>query len=204
MTGVPEVYIESNFHGHKASPGTYSISLKYGNAESKTECKILANPLYATTQEGYTEYHNFMVSMEDALNEMHRKVNNIQKMRLQLDDVLKDFPEGEKYTALKKAGNDLVKKMKVWDEDMVQRKAKVYDDVDNYENKFTANYLFLINHCESDIPKVTKPNRDRLEELTQEWNKLNVRAKEIIETDVPVYTKQLWDVGIGAVRVPLK
>jgi hypothetical protein len=31
---------------------------------------------------------------------------------------------------------------------------------------------------------------------------LNARAMEILEKDVPTYSKQLWDAGIGAVRVP--
>jgi photosystem II stability/assembly factor-like uncharacterized protein len=204
MTGVPEVYIESSFQGHKAPPGNYSIVFKYGKEEAKTACKILPNPLYDTMPEKYAEYDTFMSSMEETLNDMHHKVNRILKMRTQVEEVVKDFPEGEKYTVLKKAGNDLVRKMKAWDEDMVQRKAKAYDDVDNYENKFTANYLFLINHSESDIPVVTKANRDRLAELTKEWEPLSTRAKEIIERDVPAYTRQLWDAGIGAVRVPAK
>ncbi len=204
MSGVPEVYIESSFRGHKASPGSYSVTLKYGNTEGKTNCKILPNPLYSTSPETYSEYNNFMIAMEDALNDMHHKVNNILKMRQQLEEVIKDFQEDDKLKTLKKTGNDLIKKMKTWDDDMVQRKAKAYDDVDNYENKFTANYMFLINHSESDIPKLTKPNRDRLAELTKEWDQLNARAKEIIEKDVPGFTKQLWDAGIGAVQVPLK
>jgi photosystem II stability/assembly factor-like uncharacterized protein len=204
MIGVPEVYIESSFHGHKASPGSYSISVKYGTTEVKTNCNILVNPLYNTTPEVYAEYNTFMISLEESLNDMHRKVNNILKMRNQLEEVIKDFPDGEKYAALKKAGNELVKKMKAWDDDMVQRKAKAYDDVDNYENKFTANFMFLINHVESDIPKVTRPSRDRFDELNKEWDQLNARAKEIIEKDVPGFTKQLWDAGIGAVRVPVK
>lgn len=204
MKGVPEVYIESSFLGHKAPPGTYLLTLKYGKTESKTECKILPNPLYKISPETYAEHNQFMITMEDALNDMHKKVNDLLKMRQQLEAVLKDFPEGDNYKALKKSGNDLVKKMKAWDDDMVQRKAKAYDDVDNYENKFTANYLFLLNHSESDLPKVTQPNRDRYNELTKEWNKLNARATDIIEKDIPAYTKQLWDAGIGAVRVPVK
>jgi hypothetical protein len=202
MTGVPEVYLESSFHGHKVSPGVYTLLLKVGKFESKTVCKILPNPRYDISPEAYLEYHTFMMAMEETLNDMHGKVNKIQKMQKQIEEVLKDFPEGEKYTALKKAGKDLVKKMKAWDDDMVQRKAKAYDDVDNYENKFTANFMFLINHSESDIPKVTKPNRDRLAELALEWNKLNVRASELIEKEVPAYSKLLWEIGIGAVRVP--
>ncbi|MBS1487821.1 MAG: glycosyl hydrolase [Bacteroidetes bacterium] len=204
MTGVPEVYIESNFHGHKASPGSYSITLKYGKAESKTDCKILPSPLYNVSPEAYADYNTFMATAEENLNDMHKKVNRILKMRQQLETVLKEFPEGDTYKTLKKQGDELVKKMKAWDDDMVQRKAKAYDDADNYENKFTANFLFLINHAEGDIPKVTQPSRDRYQELLLEWNKLNTRALEITDKDIPAYTKQLWDAGIGAVSVPQK
>lgn len=199
MTGAPEVYIESSFRGHKASPGTYSVTLSYGKNQSNTECKILPNPLYNLTAQEYADYHNFMSSMEETLNDMHRKVNSIYKTQNQLSDVLKEL-EGDKYAALKKTGNDLIQKMKVWDEEMVQRKAKAYDDVDNFENKFTANYLFLINHVESDIPRITKPSRDRNEELTKQWTNLQARAKEILEKDVPAFSRLLWDVGVGAVR----
>jgi photosystem II stability/assembly factor-like uncharacterized protein len=199
MTGAPEVYIESSFRGHKASPGTYSVTLSYGKNQSNTECKILPNPLYNLTAQEYADYHNFMSLMEETLNDMHRKVNSIYKTQNQLSDVLKEL-EGDKYAALKKTGNDLIQKMKVWDEEMVQRKAKAYDDVDNFENKFTANYLFLINHVESDIPRITKPSRDRNEELTKQWTNLQARAKEILEKDVPALSRLLWDVGVGAVR----
>jgi hypothetical protein len=155
--------------------------------------------LYNLTAQEYADYHNFMSSMEETLNDMHRKVNSIYKTQNQLSDVLKEL-EGDKYVALKKTGNDLIQKMKVWDEEMVQRKAKAYDDVDNFENKFTANYLFLINHVESDIPRLTKPSRDRNEELTKQWTNLQARAKEILEKDVPAFSRLLWDVGVGAVR----
>lgn len=199
MTGAPEVYIESSFRGHKASPGTYSVTLSYGKNQSNAECKILPNPLYNLTAQEYADYHNFMSLMEEMLNDMHRKVNSIYKTQNQLSDVLKEL-EGDKYAALKKTGSDLIQKMKVWDEEMVQRKAKAYDDVDNFENKFTANYLFLINHVESDIPRITKPSRDRNEELTKQWTNLQARAKEILEKDVPAFSRLLWDVGVGAVR----
>jgi hypothetical protein len=92
-----------------------------------------------------------------------------------------------------------VKRMKAWDDDMIQRKSKAYDDVDNFENKFTANYLFLINQTESDIPRVNKANRDRYEELSREWSGLEARCRQILERDVPAYSQKLWGVGIGAV-----
>jgi hypothetical protein len=175
--------------------------LKAGSNEGKAEFKILPHPQYETNQANYDEYHAFMSSMEQSLTDMHRKVNAIAKSRAQLEAVLKELTSPS-HAELKKSAQALIVKMKAWDDDMVQRKAKAYDDVDNYANKFTANYLFLINATDSDIPKVNKPSRDRHAELMKEWEGLNARAKEITETDIPGLTRKLWEAGFGAVRVP--
>lgn len=89
--------------------------------------------------------------------------------------------------------------MKTWDEDMVQRRSKAYDDVENFENKFTANYMFLINQTESDLPRVNQPNIDRLIELNKTWATLKVRADEILNKDIPAFNKLLWAAGVGAI-----
>jgi hypothetical protein len=201
MPGIPTAYIEGSYRGHKASPGTYTLTLKAGPNEGKVEFRILPHPHFETNQANYDEYHTFMSTMEQNLTDMHRKVNAIAKSRAQLEAVVKELTSPSQ-AELKKSAQSLIDKMKAWDEDMVQRKAKAYDDVDNYMNKFTANYLFLINATESDIPKVNKPSRDRHTELMKEWEGLNARAKEITDTDIPALTKKLWDAGFGAVRVP--
>jgi hypothetical protein len=82
---------------------------------------------------------------------------------------------------------------------MVQRKSKAYDDVENFPNKFSANYMFMMNHCESDIPRINKPSVDRLNELTNEWNALEARGREFLDQDIPAFNKQLWEAGVGAV-----
>ena len=91
--------------------------------------------------------------------------------------------------------------MKLWDEDMVQRKAKAYDDVENFPNKFTAEYIYMINQTNSSIPRVNQPNKDRRNELDAQWKSLRATAIEILQTDLPAMNKKLWEQGIGAVRV---
>lgn len=201
MLGIPTAYLEASYRGHKAPPGKYAITLKYGGKEVKTECTILPNPLYETTDEFYKTYHSYMLSMEQTLNDMHRKVNTMARMREQIEGVVKTMGDEPKFQNLKKEAGELIKKMNTWDEEMVQRKSKAYDDVDNFPNKFTANYLFMMNQTESDIPKVGQPSRDRRDELEKEWNGLDSRAKQIINGEVPAFVKKLWDAGIGAVWV---
>lgn len=199
MPGVPMVYIESSYAGHKAPPGKYSFTLKMGEQTVSTETEILANPLYPTSAADYAEYHRIMSGLESELTSMHRMTNSLYEKQKQLEALLGTLPAGDKFSAVKKEGEALVKKMKAWDEDMVQRKAKAYDDVDNFANKFTANYLFLINQTESDIPSVNQPSLDRMKELNQQWTTLKARAGEMLDKELPALNKQLWELGFGAI-----
>jgi photosystem II stability/assembly factor-like uncharacterized protein len=199
MVGVPNVRIEGGFAAHKAIPGKYTITLKTPTQSLSTEAEILANPLYPTDAATYAEYHRTMSTMETELTTMHRMVNSLFEKQNQLESLLKSLPAGEKYAPVKKDGEALLKKMKSWDEDMVQRKSKAYDDVENFPNKFTANYLFMINATESDIPRVNQPSLDRMKELNAQWATLKARGDEILNRDLPALNKKLWDAGLGAI-----
>ena len=199
MAGVPNVYIESSFRGHKASPGKYSVTLKMGDQIVATDFEILPNPLYPTDAQTYQEYHTLMTKMEGELNKMHNTINSMNDKRDQVDQLVASLGADEKYKALKAEGKTLSQKMKQWDEDMVQRKSKAYDDVENFPNKFTANYMFMLNHTESDIPRINKSTLDRLAELTAEWTKLQNRAHEILDKDLPAFNNKLWSAGVGAI-----
>ncbi|MBK5278677.1 MAG: glycosyl hydrolase [Bacteroidia bacterium] len=199
MVAVPNVYIESSYRGHKASPGKYSITLMAGDQKSISNFEILANPLYPTDAKTYQEYHSLMNTMEADLNKMHQMVNSLYGKREQLELILASLPSDEKFNSLKKQGQTLSQRMKQWDEDMIQRKSKAYDDVENFPNQFTANYLFLINHTESDLPRINKSTIDRLKELNGEWSSLQPVGSELLDKEIPAFNKQLWDAGIGAV-----
>jgi hypothetical protein len=71
--------------------------------------------------------------------------------------------------------------------------------VENYPNKFTAEYLFLINQTESDIPRVTQASRDRRKELESQWDALQRQAEAFVENEIPAYNKKLWEHKIGAI-----
>ena len=199
MSGVPYYFLESSYLGHKASPGKYTLSLKAGEKTAASDFSILKNPLYNVDDKTYLEYHTMMYEMETAVSKMHKTVISMNGQREQLENLLTTLPADEKYAKLKKDGNILVQEMKQWDEEMVQRKSKAYDDVENFPNKFTANYLFLINQTESDIPRVNQSSIDRRNELDAAWAKLQSRANELLNNKLPAYNKELWNAGVGAI-----
>ena len=199
LPGVPDVYVEASYRGHKSVPGKYSFTVKMGGQNVSTSTEILANPIYPTSPDAYKEYHQIMSGMEAQLTTMHLLVNNLYEKQKQLESLLKSLPEGEKFNAVKKDGEALLKKMKAWDEEMVQRKSKAYDDVENFPNKFTANYMYLINQTESDIPRVNQPSLDLMKQMNAEWSTLKSRASEMLDKDIPAINKLFWETGKGAI-----
>lgn len=242
LPGIPEAYIEANYRGHKAIPGTYHflLSIEDGaideneddedaqaasaSAESssegdagaeaasgdkaaawegevlQTKAEIKPNPLYSTTPQEYAEFHQFMTEAELALVEMHTKANLLYKFRQQLEKLLKSLPkEDEALQSIKQDGKQLLSELKAWDEEIVQRKSKAYDDVENFPNKFTAEYLFLINQAESGLPRVTNAIKARRAELKQQWQEFDAQVDELLDKKIPTFNAKLWEQKIGAI-----
>ena len=201
LPGIPTAYIEGSYRGHKAMPNLYSASLKQEDKLSEVLFSILPNPLYNITKEEYLETHKFKLITEANLKDMHNRVNKLKKIQSQLLKIIKELPEEQKYMGLKSKGEAIILQLKSWDEDMVQRKSKAYDDVENFPNKFTAEYIFLMNQNDSSIPKLNSASKNRLEELNKEWMELKSRSEELIQKVIPTYNKLLWNNEIGALNV---
>jgi len=201
ISGIDGTYMEASFRGHKAPPGKYSVVLTAGSQTASVTFEILPNPLYPTDAKTYAEYHTTMLAMETEISRMHQLVTSLHEKQLQVDKILEHLPADSRFDVIRTEGVALSARMKQWDEDMVQRKSKAYDDVENFPNKFTSDYLFLINQTESDIPQVNKPSLELLAEYTAKWKLLEARANEFLQKDIPSLNKKLWDAGIGAVWI---
>ena len=203
MAGVPGVYIEANYRGHKASPGRYRFTIRHGARSETTEASILANPLYTTDVAMYTEYDTFMSGLEREVSTMHETVNRLNDANTQLKAIRASLPDDPKHAEVRRDSDSLMTRLKAWDSDMVSRRSRAYDDVENYEQKFTANWMFLINATDSDLPRVNQPSRDRFAQLQAEWTRLKARSDAMVNVDIPTLNRKLWDLGLGPIwKVP--
>lgn len=200
MPGIPTAYIEGSYQGHKVSPGKYTLTLKLSDERSSsTQVEVTPNPLYPTTKKQYANYHQTMLEMEQTLTDMHRQTNRLYKIQKQLKELLGKLGDKKQHAKLKKEGEALVEELKKLDEDMVQRKSLAYDDVENFPNKFTAEYLFLINQTESAIPRVTQASMDRRTELDAQWKTFKTRGDALLKKKIPEFNQKLWKNRIGAI-----
>ncbi|WP_034258288.1 WD40/YVTN/BNR-like repeat-containing protein [Altibacter lentus] len=201
MPGIPNTYIEAGFRGHVVPPGTYQITLMHQGAKASTEAVILPNPAFSLPSGQYEEYDRFMTEMEANLTEMHHMVNTLKDAQDQVSGIVSLLKETNEHRSLIASGTALLQQLKAWDEEMIQRKSQAYDDVENFPNKFTAEYLFLINHTESSLPSVNTPSKERKAELDAQWKNLKARGNTLLRTSIPAYNQELWSAGIGAIQL---
>jgi photosystem II stability/assembly factor-like uncharacterized protein len=200
LPGIPGAYIESSYAGHKAVPGAYSYTLRTSKGRQvSTQADILVNPLYDVTAADYARYDSVMGDMEGKVTEMHRMVNTMNTKREQLSDLLAQMGGEPRLSDLKREGETLQSDMKTWDEEMIQRKSKAYDDVENFPNRFTANYMFMMNQTESDIPRVNEGSLARKRELDAQWAGLRSRGEKLLNERLSAYNRKMVDAGLGPV-----
>ncbi len=104
-----------------------------------------------------------MSGMERDLTAMHETVNSLNEKQKQLEAVLAALPAGEKYAGVKRDGEAAAGEAEgVGRGDGSAPVEGVRRRGELPEQKFTANYLFLINQTESDLPRVNQSSLDRL------------------------------------------
>lgn len=197
LMGAPTVYIEGSFRGHQAIPGTYTITLKAGDKQEEAEAVIIPNPMFDITPEEYLEYDRFMEKAEATYNEMTSATNaNYEGKELLKCMIEKIDPKGKE--AILAPAHELVAKMEAFDALMVQRLSQAYDDVENFENGFTAHYLTLINQTDSRIPKVTEGSKTRMQELDAQWAEHQKTYNSIHTNETAELMKTIFALSIAA------
>jgi photosystem II stability/assembly factor-like uncharacterized protein len=169
LPGVTGVYIEGSYAGHKVAPGTYTVRLKTGSQEKLSTFLVKADPRIKATTEEYTLQNQTLSAIETGVKEIHNSVTEIRKAREQINylvDLIADKPDMK---LVADSGKAVVKIITGWEEKLVQPKSQSYDDIINFENKLSADYIFLRGETDANIPYITDGQQEILKELNAKW-----------------------------------
>ena len=196
LIGVPYAYIEGSFKGHKAIPGKYNLILEIGDKSFTSKFEILENPNFSISESDYLDFDKFTSHMETNFNEMARYINMNKK---QIDKLTLIVNELDENTLIKQSGERLLELMSNWDNKMMQRKTKAYDDVENFRNKFLADYLFILDEIKGDIPNVSEGILKSLDSHDKKWKELKKEIDEINEVDISNFNNDLLTLGMSSI-----
>jgi hypothetical protein len=179
LPGVPNVFIEGSYQGRKVAPGKFTAKLKTGKEEKTTAITILPDPRINATETEYLQQQQTLAEVDNKIKEMHDAVNQMRIVRKQVNDLLELLTDTVTYKPVIESGKKLVKKITVWEEKLVQPKAQSNDDIINFVNMLSADYIFLKGEMDVNIPAVTNGQQQRLTELNTQWQPIKNEYSDI-------------------------
>ena len=203
QTGVQDVFIEGGYDGHRAVPGYYTAVLNDGKQSKTVAFKVLPDPRIVATAKDYEDQHLLASKVEAGINEIHKSVANMRKLNKQLSDLQEQLSDTTKYKAIREQSAKVQKTLAKWEEALVQTKSQSNDDVINYINKLSADYVFLKGELDANIPYVTNAQLERYTELDQLWQPLKKQMQDLVNKDVAEINKLCKDQTVNKIIIGL-
>ena len=205
QTGVMNVFIEGGYDGHRATPGDYKATLIFGKESKTVSFKILADPRISGTATEYEAQHQLQSKVEAGIVDIHCAVNKMRKANKQITDLTEQLLAGD--TTSNKSIRDkaaaITKNLAKWEEALVQTKAQSNDDIINYINKLSADYIFLKGDLDSNIPYTTKGQEDQYIFLDAQWKTLKKQMQDLVNNDITELNKLCKEKDIAKIIVGL-
>lgn len=201
LPGVPNVFIEGSYQGRKVAPGKYTARFKTDKEEETTAINILPDPRITATTTEYLQQQQTLAEIDNKIKEMHDAVNQIRVVRSQVNGLLDLLTDTVTYKPVIESGKKLAKKITEWEEKLVQPKAQSNDDIINFVNMLSADYIFLKGEMDVNIPAVTNGQQQRLTELNGQWQPIKNEYSNILK-QVEDFNSLCRKLNIEKITVP--
>jgi hypothetical protein len=203
LPSVPNVFIEGSYAGRKVSPGAYTATLKLGKEERTVPVTILADPRITATAADYKLQEETLAIVDNAVKEIHEDVNRMRVVNKQLKDLVEILKDTVTYKAVIDSSKSLSKRITYWEEKLVQPKAQSNDDIINFINMLSADYIFVKGEMDMNVPFVTGGQLERIKELNAQWEPLK-KEYEALQNKVSAFNALCREKGVEKITMPWK
>ena len=201
IPAVNKVFVFGGLSGSSVAPGNYTLKLSLEGETVSTEAVILPNPAIQSTPQDFKEQQNILVRIETTLREIHTSVNQLRSVKKQLKGYAKLLKDNTNAKPLIDKGEKLLKRIKTWEENLIQEKQKTFQDVINFNNKLNSQLLQLLNYIDQADPKVTKGAKERFNDLMNDWQVYKNERDAIINTEMNAYNTLYKSLNIPALII---
>ena len=171
-------------------PGTYKVALHLDTLVFDQTFQVLADPRIKATAADYEEQANLLQNIATDVNDIHVAVVRMRDMQNQLNGIIDRIENKDLYKSIVALADSINTKINDWEEKLIQTKSESNDDVINFVNKLSANYIFLRGELDTNTPHVTSGHVNRFKELRDEWNIYKAQFNKFIEVDIKNFNEK--------------
>ena len=187
IPAINKVFVFGGLSGSSVAPGEYTLRLTLDGDSVETTARILPNPNVDTRPQDFVEQQKLLEGIENTLRDMHESVNSMRSVKDQLNTYKTLLKGNEAAKPLVAKGDELLKRINSWEENLIQEKQKTFQDVINFNNKLNAQLINLKGYIDQADPELTKGAKERYTDLMKDWNVYKTERDAIVNTEMKAY-----------------
>jgi hypothetical protein len=185
-----------------APPGDYFVRIQAGNDSADVSLRILANPNYSLSQEGYEQQFNLLLDIQRKFDEVQKTIKEVRALRNQIQVFTKRLGANcpKEVSSL---SENIIKQLTTIEEVCYQTKAKSSQDVLNYPIRLNDKLSGLFDVVNSGVNAPSMQAREVYMELSrqadEQISKLkSIQSNELIQLNKLIREKELQVIGLGS------
>ena len=176
-----DINVFEGFDGALVMPGTYTATVRIGDAEASTKLELVTDPRVDATPAEIAALGARIEAATALVNEMLHGVEDIRKSRAQVEALMRDYPDAQ---PLQTAGASAVERLSAWEQKAYQVEYETYEDEDNLPPKLIKQTRHLLEVLDSAGPPVAAGAEERLRDLQGKWTALRNELQAIYSSDI--------------------
>lgn len=198
---IDKIFVFGGYNGSTVAPGDYTLRLTFDGQVSETVATILPNPAIEANSGDFDEQQQLLMALENTVRDIHESVNQMRSAKKQLNAYAKLLKGNDNAKPLLDKGKELIERINVWEENLIQEKQKTFQDVINFNNRLNTQLLILKGYIDQANPKVTKGAKERFTDLMSDWKTYEMERDAIISTEMTNYNNLYRSLNIPAIII---
>ncbi len=203
LPAVDRVFAFGDYRGGLVSPGNYDLRMILEGDTLESPIKILPNPNSNASSADFQAKDQAVANITEMIKEIHESVNDMRSAKKQVNS-FKGLLEGrDGLEALLDTAKALSQKISDWEENLIQPKQETFQDVINFQNQLNAQLMHLKGFIDNpDHPKVTSGAKERLSDLTAQWEVFQSQRTQLIDVELKAFNDLYQQLDLPAVILP--
>jgi photosystem II stability/assembly factor-like uncharacterized protein len=191
-----------NTTGPKAVPGKYKVQLIVGKMLVKEqEFEILQDPRVKVPLADLKEQFDLLMKINKKLSENHKGINQIRKVRSDVNGYLKAVKDESLSKKLKEQTKDMMKTLEEIESTLMQPKSKAGQDALNFSIQLNDKLAGVGSAVGASDNKPTKQSYEAYNDLAGKIDKQIEKLKMVLGKDVPAFNEAVRQADIKAITV---
>ncbi|MGQ0643547.1 MAG: VPS10 domain-containing protein [Gemmatimonadaceae bacterium] len=197
---VAGVLQPGNPQGYRVAPGQYSVRLTAFGTTLTQPFRVVPDPRERYNEQQVAAHVRLARQAWERVSELHNNVTDVRSVKEQVNGVLGKVADRQDVQDVKDLAKSITSRVDSVDGRLVQPKMKTFQDVINFRNGISDQYLYLQEAIDASEPPLTKGMTERFGEIEADYAPFAEIVRRVL-ADVERFNALLKAKGIDGVVV---